>query len=89
MSPVYREIGIDITAEDSTSNPLGPLVITEDLGTRGKMFLLGVAYSDTDNNDFYSVGEGRSDLVISRAGASVTSSSSGGYSLELVSGAQS
>ena len=86
MSSSYTEIGIDITAETSTANPLGPYVITQDFATRGKTFVLGVAYTDTDNNDFYSVGEGRSDLTISAGATSTTTSSSGGYSLEVATG---
>ena len=65
MNTNYTEIGIDVSAESTTANPLGPYVITQDLANRGKIFLLGVAYNDSDNNDFYSIVEGRSGLVVS------------------------
>ncbi len=84
----YTEIGIDVTAESTQGNPLGPYVVTEDLGTRGKLFVLGVAYTDSDANRFYSVGEGRADLTVQIAAASATSTTSGGYTLETTAGAK-
>ena len=86
MNATYTEIGIDITAETTSANPLGPQVVTEDLGNRGKLFILGVAYRDTDLNRFYSVGEGRADLVVQTAQGTANSTSSGGYALETTSG---
>jgi Ca2+-binding RTX toxin-like protein len=86
MNASLSEVGIAVTAENSAANPLGPLVMTQDFGSRGRLFALGVAYTDTDQNRFYSIGEGRSDLTISAGSTSVTSSSSGGYSLEVGQG---
>lgn len=86
MSATYTEIGIDVTAESTTANPLGPFVITQDLASRNKVFVLGVAYNDSDDSNFYSVGEGRSDLVISSGGTTMTSGAAGGYSLEVTTG---
>ena len=81
MNPSFREIGIEIIA--SNANGLGPLVVTEDLGAGGStaVFILGVAYNDTDQNAFYSIGEGVSDLSVSVPSASATSGSAGGYTL--------
>jgi uncharacterized protein YkwD len=89
MSASFTEIGIDITAETNSTTPVGPLVITEDIGARtGKYFITGVTYNDHDLNRFYSVGEGRGDLTVTIAGGSVTSYVSGGYSLETGTGAK-
>jgi uncharacterized protein YkwD len=89
MSANFTEIGIDITAETNSTTPVGPLVVTEDLGSRtGKFFITGVAYNDHDGNQFYSIGEGRGDLTATIAGASVTSYASGGYTLESGTGAK-
>jgi hypothetical protein len=54
---------------------------------RGKYFVTGVSYSDHDGNAFYSIGEGRGDLVVTAAGTSVTSWATGGYTLEMAPGA--
>lgn len=86
MSGSYNEIGIDITAVANSAKDLGPSVVTEDFASRGKHFILGVAYNDTDKNQFYSLGEGRGDLVVQLAGKSVTTAASGGYSLEAPDG---
>jgi hypothetical protein len=67
MSNQIREVGIS-AIEDNHSEPLGPLVITEDFGTRnalsGKAWLLGVAFDDIDRDGWYDAGEGLSDVNI-------------------------
>lgn len=87
LSGGYSEIGIDVTALTGAQKDVGPLVVTQDFGTRGKHFILGVAYTDKDSNQFYSLGEGRGDLVVQLGGRSVTTAASGGYSLEAPDGA--
>ncbi len=89
MNATFTEVGIDITAENSNTNPLGTLVLTEDFGCRGRHFVLGVAYTDNDHNAFYSPGEGRADLVVQEGAHSANSTSSGGYGLEVATGARS
>jgi len=84
MSAGLSEIGIAVTAESNPSTDVGPYVITQDFGERGLMFVVGVAYTDSDHNDFYSVGEGRGDLTVSWGTSSTTSAASGGYSLGIV-----
>ena len=88
MNATYTEIGIDVTAYTPTGpTSLGPLVVTQDLGARGKLFVLGVAYADTDHNSFYSVGEGRADLAIQvTGGGAAMSTASGGFGLEIAAG---
>ena len=88
MNAAFTEVGIDVTLESSTSNPLGPQVVTQDFGARAnKFFLLGVAYNDTDGNKVYSVGEGVAGLVVSNAdGVSFTTDAAGGYTVDMVTG---
>ena len=81
LNPNYREVGVGVV--DMTGGGLGPEVVTEDFASLGAAgtFLLGVAYNDTDHNGFYSIGEGVAGLVVSVGGTSVSSGSSGGYTL--------
>ena len=83
MNPSFREVGLAVTEEGNPSTTVGPLVITEDFGTRGSAgaLILGVAYGDMDRNAFYSIGEGRAGLTVSAGGASATSAGSGGYAV--------
>jgi Cysteine-rich secretory protein family/SdrD B-like domain len=66
MSGNFREIGIGVTA--NSGNSLGPQVITQELGNRfsleNKAWLLGVAFNDNNNNQFYDVGEGLSGVTV-------------------------
>ena len=89
MNSTFREIGIGVVADANPATAVGPYVITEDLGRAlngPSVLLLGVAYNDTDNNNFYSLGEGRGGLSINAAGVSTTSTSSGGYALGVAAG---
>jgi Domain of unknown function (DUF4114)/Cysteine-rich secretory protein family len=67
MSNLVREVGIS-AIEDNNSAPLGPLVITEDFGTRnalsGKAWLLGVAFDDINEDGWYQAGEGLNDVSV-------------------------
>jgi hypothetical protein len=67
LSNQIREVGIS-AIEDNNSAPLGPLVITEDFGTRnalsGKAWLLGVAFDDINKDGWYEAGEGLSDVSV-------------------------
>ncbi|MGB3179276.1 MAG: calcium-binding protein, partial [Albidovulum sp.] len=49
------------------------------------VFVTGVAYSDSDNDDFYSIGEGQSNIRFSIAGSSANTSAAGGYSVSTTS----
>jgi hypothetical protein len=75
MSKTIREVGIS-AIEDNTINPLGPLVITEDFGTRkaldGKGWLLGVAFQDANKNGWYEAGEGLNDVRVEITGINGT-----------------
>ncbi len=86
MSAQFTEVGVDITHDPSASNDVGPLVVTEDFGFSGKYFVTGVAYNDSDHNNFYSIGEGLSGLNVGWNGTSVSSADAGGYSLAVSQG---
>ena len=94
ISALLREIGIGITAE---SNPgshvspdpvnfpeVGPLVVTQDFGSRGGsgVFVLGVSYTDTNADNFYTIGEGVAGLNVAVGMTNTASAASGGYVLQ-------
>jgi hypothetical protein len=89
MSTLITEVGIS-AIEDNSSAPIGPMVVTEDFGTRaalrGKAWLLGVAFEDTNSNGWYNAGEGLSDVSIKITGINgtnfsdnITVGQAGGY----------
>jgi Domain of unknown function (DUF4114)/SdrD B-like domain len=75
MSQLVTEVGIS-AIEDHSSAPIGPMVVTEDFGTRaalsGKAWLLGVAFQDTNSNGWYNAGEGLSDVSVKITGINGT-----------------
>jgi Domain of unknown function (DUF4114)/SdrD B-like domain len=89
MSTLIREVGIS-AIEDYSSAPIGPMVVTEDFGTRaalnGKAWLLGVAFQDANKNGWYNAGEGLSDVSVKITGINgtyfsdtITVGAAGGY----------
>lgn len=88
MSGGYTEVGIAIERETDGRTSVGEYVITQDFGTRLLTFVTGVAYNDTNGDDFYSVGEGVGSLKVSVGDSSVTNYNTGGYSLETGTGAK-
>ncbi len=93
MNRAFREVGIRVISESSPSTQVGPLVITQDFGSRfnfGNSFLLGVVITDADGDRFYDVGEGLGGITIRATGAAgeftTTSLASGGYQIQLPAG---
>jgi hypothetical protein len=94
--PVYTEIGISIVDGITGKPNTGPLLITQDLGSRqtpGNPFLLGVVYTDTVKaDDFYTVNEGLAGLTVTAVRATdsavftTTTLSAGGYQLAVPAG---
>jgi len=85
----FKEIGLGVEAGVFTSGAnYNALMLTEDFAKSGSgNFVTGVAFTDSDNNDLYSVGEGRSTVSISfsEAGSDIgatTTWASGGYALK-------
>lgn len=81
----FREIGIgSLTGKFQGYNAL---MTTEDFARSGTQhFITGVCYKDTDNNDFYSVGEGQGGIQAqllqgSTVLGAMTSQGAGGYAI--------
>jgi uncharacterized protein YkwD len=93
MNAGLREVGISITPESNPGTGVGPLVITQDFGSRsGSAFFTGVIYSDPGNY-FYAPGKGLSGVTVrafnagtSTLRASTTTFGSGGYTLQAPAG---
>lgn len=88
----FREIGIRMIAENSSSTEVGPWLVTQDLGSRfsiGNAFLLGVVYADGGGNG-YDAGEGLGGVTVQVTGAAgtyiATTMSAGGYQLQVPPG---
>ena len=93
MSPDYQEVGIAVLSQDDPGMDLGPLVVTQDFGSRwnsGDPYLLGVVFDDANDNQRYDAGEGCAGIDIQVAGAAgvfnTTTMSAGGYQLTVPSG---
>ncbi len=93
MSSTFREIGIGIIPESNPSTVVGPLVVTQDFGTRysfGDPWLLGTAWSDLDGDGRYDAGEGLGGVTVQAIGAAgtftTTTLSAGAYQWQLPAG---
>lgn len=87
LSDGFKEIGVGLeTGLFTSGNTYNALMLTQNFARSGSgNFVTGVVYNDTNNDDFYSVGEGRSavQVSISKNGTILDSGSvwnSGGYS---------
>ncbi len=92
MSKDFREVGIGILSEDDPTTQVGSLLTTlhfsnsQQLTTTDTSWLLGTVFRDVDRDDFYSIGEGLSDITIKISGisnpdfsTSIKTSRAGGY----------
>ena len=79
-----REVGIAQIAGEFTQNgtDFNASMLTLNFARSGTdHFLTGVAYTDTDQDEFYSVGEGLSEISFTAAGTTTETATSGGYAL--------
>ncbi len=91
INPEFREVGISILSEADDQTIVGPLVTTQHLGVdyADGPYLTGAIFSDTDENDFYSIGEGLTDVTVQlqrlngEVVASAEAYASGGYRIDL------
>jgi hypothetical protein len=87
LSPLFREVGIGIV--DGVNGSVGPLIITQDLGTQfgSPTFITGVIYYDLNQNGFYDLGEGIGGVTVNTAGSTyyALTANSGGYALPVSS----
>jgi hypothetical protein len=88
----YNEVGVGI---DSGLGPLGGTQVdaTQDFGGRSQVvYLTGVAYTDTDHNNFYSPGEGIAGTAVTATNLdagqayATTTADGGGYEIALPAG---
>jgi uncharacterized protein YkwD len=92
MNKSYREVGISVVAESNSSTQVGPLVITQDFGSRssfGNPWLLGVVYGDTNSNGRYNNGEGKGGVSVTISGSGnyfTTTMTAGGYQIQVPAG---
>jgi uncharacterized protein YkwD len=90
----YRDVGIGLVQTNPSNPSIGPMVITQDFGSRpnSQAQLVGVAYSDNSGTNFYQPGEGQVGLQIDAVNVqtgqvlSTQTWSSGGYELSLPAG---
>jgi hypothetical protein len=88
LNDYFKETGVSaLTGQFTSGLVYNSEIMTQDFATSGaKNFVTGVAYYDTDNNHFYSIGEGRGSIAVKLlSGATLLSSGStwvsGGYAL--------
>ncbi|MGB7379318.1 MAG: DUF4114 domain-containing protein [Rivularia sp. (in: cyanobacteria)] len=99
MSKSYREVGIGILPQNNLGTDAGSLLTTQhfansqELATTDTSWLLGTAFRDINNDDFYSIGEGLSDITVNVSGisnpnfsTSIKTQNAGGYQTLLSSG---
>lgn len=92
MDGANKEIGIGVIAEGNPATQAGPNAITQHIGTSftTQQKLVGVVINDTDNDNFYDIGEGVSGVTITVTGSNgtftTTTWDSGGYQIALANG---
>jgi hypothetical protein len=83
----FREVGIGIVLGTKTlnANTVGPQLVTQDFGTSqaDDTLVTGVAYYDSNGNNFYDPGEGIGGLTVNVNGSSfhAVTANSGGYAV--------
>lgn len=84
-SDVYTEVGLGIIYSGGRiqQGTTGPYVITQDFSIRSVRYIVGVCYSDQNDNGIYDPGEGIAGVRImpSRGQYYAVTSSSGGYAI--------
>ena len=86
MEAAFREVGVaqELGKFTSGGTTYNASMVTQNFAKSGsKVFLTGVAYSDGDNDDFYSIGEGVSNVKFTIGSNSAKTIGAGGYSLSV------
>lgn len=84
LDGTYREVGIGAETDQITlgGTTYNAALLTENFGLSGaNRYLTGVAYTDTDEDDFYSVGEGVAGVVFTVGTQTGTTQAAGGYAV--------
>ena len=92
LSTSFNHVGIALRTVPSGLT-IGPFAVTQHFAqgaAEGGPFIVGVAIDDTDNDDFYDMGEGLGGVTVTATGAGgtfqTTTWNSGGYTLEVAPG---
>jgi len=93
MSDSFSQIGTGVATGVTTKvfgRSFNTIMLTEDYAapSAGGQFITGIAYNDTDGNDFYSLGEGRSGIGIATSSDMYVTGNAGGYSGAIGAGPQ-
>ena len=86
MNATYTETGMAVEIGTFTQGNINynSAMVTEMFGRSGTaVFLTGVAYTDSDGDKFYSMGEGRSGVTYTAQGVSDVTEAAGGYDIAL------
>ncbi len=86
LNATFREIGVgqDIARHTHQGTLFDLSYLTTKFAKSGSLvFLTGVAYTDTDGDGFYSVGEGRAGVTFANPAHSTATAAAGGYALGL------
>lgn len=93
MDPSFKEFGVGLESDTSAATSVGPLVVTQNFGSRfadGGPFVVGVVYRDANANRRYDAGEGLGGATVRVVGPSATftttTMSAGGYQLQVPQG---
>ncbi|RYE41443.1 MAG: hypothetical protein EOP21_08800, partial [Hyphomicrobiales bacterium] len=90
MNPNFLEVGIAITYETLSSTEVGPMVATQNFAAPAAAasyyYVTGVAYNDTNRNNFYDANEGVAGLQVNVRLGGVRSNEAGSYSLAVFTG---
>jgi hypothetical protein len=92
LSSRAREVGIAVLSDNDSNTDVGPLVVTQDFGSRQGYVsqLLGVVFHDRDADGDYDAGEGVGGIDIRIVGPAgsyrTTTMSAGGYQLAVPAG---
>lgn len=82
----FREIGVsqDVGVFQANGNAFNVGMVTENFALSGSsVFVTGVSYTDTDQDNFYSIGEGRAGVMVQAGGQTTQTQAAGGYSIKL------
>jgi hypothetical protein len=84
----FQEVGVGQVTGNFQG--LNATMLTQDFGTSGsRQFLTGVSYTDSDHDNFYSIGEGSNGTNVTVVGGGSTATAgAGGYSLAIGTGKQ-
>jgi Ca2+-binding RTX toxin-like protein len=89
LNGTFREAGIGQEGGEYTQagTTYRASMVTELFGLSGqKVFVTGVAYTDSNADAFYSIGEGRAGVSLSAGGVQVATAAAGGYAIGVTAG---